>query len=104
MLFNEAVVAQVREKLWLAAIASVVLVIVRRVLFVGIRPLYKNYPPGPTALPIIGNLHQIPKKDIHLAYQNWAKEYGPIFSCKSPLALLSEHYFSSREIVFVALR
>ncbi|OAL30296.1 hypothetical protein AYO20_08774 [Fonsecaea nubica] len=39
-------------------------------------------PPGPPTLPIIGNLHQMPKKDTHLQYQKWAQEYGPIFSLK----------------------
>ena len=29
---------------------------------------------GPPTLPIIGNLHQMPKKDIHLAYQRWSKQ------------------------------
>ena len=80
MLFNEKAVAQTREKIWLAVVASLLLLILRRLLFTGTRPWNKNYPPGPLALPIIGNLHQFPKKDIHLAYQKWAKQYGPIFS------------------------
>ena len=80
MLFNEKAVAQTREKIWLAVVASLLLLILRRLVFIGTRPWNKNYPPGPLALPIIGNLHQLPKKDIHLAYQKWAKQYGPIFS------------------------
>jgi cytochrome P450 len=82
MLFKEAAVTQTREKIWWAALASLLLVILRRLLFVGTRPWNKEYPPGPMALPFIGNLHQFPKKDLHLAYQKWAKEYGPIFSLK----------------------
>jgi len=45
---------------------------------VGQRP--KGYPPGPPTLPIIGNLHQIPKKNAHIQFKKWAEEYGPIYS------------------------
>lgn len=82
MLFNESAVTQTREKIWYAVLASLLLVILRRLLFIGTRPWNKEYPPGPQALPFIGNLHQLPGKDMHLAYQKWAKEYGPIFSLK----------------------
>ncbi|KAI0868103.1 cytochrome P450 [Hypoxylon argillaceum] len=44
----------------------------------GHRP--KGYPPGPPTLPIIGNIHQIPKTKIHVQFEKWAKEYGPVFS------------------------
>lgn len=82
MLFSDTAITQTREKIWLAVLASLLLVILRRLLFIGTRPWNKEYPPGPMALPFIGNLHQFPKKDLHLAYQKWAKEYGPIFSLK----------------------
>lgn len=45
---------------------------------IGRRP--NNYPPGPPTLPLIGNLHQMPKKNAHLQFQKWAEEYGPIYS------------------------
>ncbi|OTB01703.1 hypothetical protein M426DRAFT_323208 [Hypoxylon sp. CI-4A] len=35
-------------------------------------------PPGPSPLPIIGNLHQAPKSESWLKYYDWAREYGPI--------------------------
>ncbi|RDA93281.1 hypothetical protein CP533_2066 [Ophiocordyceps camponoti-saundersi (nom. inval.)] len=40
----------------------------------------KNYPPGPPTLPLIGNLHQMPKGNGHLQFQKWAREYGPVYS------------------------
>ncbi|KAF2202007.1 cytochrome P450 [Delitschia confertaspora ATCC 74209] len=45
---------------------------------VGRRP--KGYPPGPPTLPLIGNLHQMPKKRAHVQFSKWAEEYGPIYS------------------------
>jgi hypothetical protein len=45
---------------------------------VGRRP--KDFPPGPPTLPIIGNLHQMPKSRPHLQFKKWADEYGPIYS------------------------
>ncbi len=36
--------------------------------------------PGPTPLPILGNLPQlITKSAINKTYLDWAKKYGPIF-------------------------
>ncbi|KAI0594640.1 cytochrome P450 [Biscogniauxia sp. FL1348] len=45
---------------------------------IGFRP--KGYPPGPPTLPLIGNLHLMPKEKTYLQLQKWAKEYGPIYS------------------------
>ncbi|EPS25872.1 hypothetical protein PDE_00808 [Penicillium oxalicum 114-2] len=42
----------------------------------------KPLPPGPKALPIIGNLHQMPLKDPWLKYREWHQTYGPIISLK----------------------
>ena len=39
-------------------------------------------PPGPPRLPLIGNLHQIPKTSAHHQFTEWAKIYGGIFSLK----------------------
>ncbi|KAG9698594.1 putative cytochrome P450, partial [Aureobasidium melanogenum] len=44
----------------------------------GRRP--QEYPPGPPTLPLIGNLHLMPKKNGHLQFQKWAQEYGPVYS------------------------
>ncbi|XP_041516947.1 cytochrome P450 2C26-like isoform X2 [Microtus oregoni] len=37
-------------------------------------------PPGPTPLPIIGNIHQIDAKKRHQAFTNFSKIYGPVFT------------------------
>ncbi|XP_052028284.1 cytochrome P450 2C50-like isoform X4 [Apodemus sylvaticus] len=37
-------------------------------------------PPGPTPLPIIGNLLQIDVKDIHKSLTNLSKVYGPVYT------------------------
>lgn len=35
--------------------------------------------PGPSPLPIIGNLHQAPSSYPERVYHEWSKKYGPIF-------------------------
>lgn len=69
------------------------------VLFVGRRE--KSLPPGPPTIPVLGNVHQIPKKGAHFQFtvyssqnlptqkcsltvvsQAWAKKYGGIYSLK----------------------
>ncbi|XP_077345179.1 cytochrome P450 2K1-like isoform X2 [Lithobates pipiens] len=40
----------------------------------------KNFPPGPWALPLIGNLHIMDLKKPHFTYLELAKKYGPVFS------------------------
>ena len=39
-----------------------------------------NLPPGPKPLPLIGNMHQVPKTHPWLKYTEWAKQYGMIES------------------------
>ena len=42
----------------------------------------KGLPPGPPALPLIGNLHQAPTEYPWKVFQQWTKQYGPIFRLK----------------------
>jgi cytochrome P450 len=35
--------------------------------------------PGPKRLPVLGNLHQVRPKTMHLTAERWADEYGPIY-------------------------
>ncbi|KAI3573496.1 cytochrome P450 [Fusarium oxysporum f. sp. albedinis] len=71
-------------------IAVVLLYGVWRLLRIGHRPA--NYPPGPPTWPILGNLWQLPKGDIHIQYHKWAQKYGPIYSImrgSQPVIVLS---------------
>lgn len=45
---------------------------------VGRRP--KNMPPGPPTLPVVGNLHLLPSKNVHVKFKEWADKYGEIYS------------------------
>ncbi|XP_056419963.1 cytochrome P450 2K6-like isoform X2 [Hyla sarda] len=42
--------------------------------------MYKNFPPGPKPLPIIGNMHILNLKRPHKTFLELSKEYGPVFS------------------------
>ncbi|XP_028777204.1 cytochrome P450 81E8-like [Neltuma alba] len=52
---------------------------------------FKNIPPGPPSLPIIGNLHQL-KKPLHHAFHRISQRYGQIISL----------WFGSRLVVVVS--
>ncbi|KAK4149476.1 O-methylsterigmatocystin oxidoreductase [Chaetomidium leptoderma] len=62
----------------LAFLVATIAIVVFRLRKVGQRPT--GCPPGPPTLPIIGNLHQIPKTNAHVQFKKWADEYGPIYS------------------------
>ncbi len=57
---------------------TLLFVLIRRISNIGQRP--KGYPPGPPTLPLIGNLHQMPNEKAHLQFQEWAEQYGSIYS------------------------
>ncbi|KAE8448861.1 hypothetical protein EG329_008863 [Mollisiaceae sp. DMI_Dod_QoI] len=42
----------------------------------------RNMPNGPPTLPLIGNLHQMPLKNAHLKFTEWAKIYGGMYTLK----------------------
>ncbi|KAK8134717.1 hypothetical protein PG984_006729 [Apiospora sp. TS-2023a] len=63
---------------YVAFATTVLLVAIYRLGQIGRRPA--GYPPGPPTLPLIGNLHLIPKEKSHLQFQRWAAEYGPVYS------------------------
>uniref|UniRef100_A0A1J3GJ33 Cytochrome P450 83A1 n=3 Tax=Noccaea caerulescens TaxID=107243 RepID=A0A1J3GJ33_NOCCA len=65
-------------------IIGVVALAVVLLFFLYQKPRTKRYklPPGPTALPVIGNLHQLPKHNPQRFFYEWAKKYGPILSYK----------------------
>lgn len=61
-----------------AVITALVLYLFQKLFKIGRRP--SDYPPGPPTLPLIGNLHQIPRQNRHLQFEKWARQYGPIYS------------------------
>jgi hypothetical protein len=61
-----------------AVLFAIAALLVFRLRKIGHRPA--DYPPGPPTLPLIGNLHLMPKEKAHLQFQKWAEEYGPVYS------------------------
>uniref|UniRef100_A0A8C5FVR7 Uncharacterized protein n=1 Tax=Gadus morhua TaxID=8049 RepID=A0A8C5FVR7_GADMO len=41
-----------------------------------------DFPPGPWAIPFIGDVHRIKSSQIHLQFDKFAEKYGPIFSLR----------------------
>lgn len=52
--------------------------LIRRVRQLGRPP--KGLPPGPSGLPIIGNLHQLSLEAGHKQMKKWAEEYGSMYT------------------------
>uniref|UniRef100_I3J329 Uncharacterized protein n=1 Tax=Oreochromis niloticus TaxID=8128 RepID=I3J329_ORENI len=42
----------------------------------------KNFPPGPWALPFLGDIHRIRSNRIHLQFREFAEKYGDIFTIR----------------------
>jgi hypothetical protein len=61
-----------------AGLFALTFILIYRLSRIGRRPA--NFPPGPPTLPLIGNLHLMPKEKAHLQFQIWAEEYGPVYS------------------------
>lgn len=51
-----------------------------RLLQVGRRD--KRYPPGPPTIPILGNLHLVPKSGLGKKLKEWGEAYGGVYSLK----------------------
>ncbi|OSS45047.1 hypothetical protein B5807_09229 [Epicoccum nigrum] len=61
-----------------AVLIALLALVLHQLSKIGRRPA--DYPPGPPTLPLIGNLHLMPKEKGHLQFQKWAEEYGPVYS------------------------
>lgn len=57
-----------------------VLFLVYKVLNIGKRS--NLLPVGPPTIPVLGNLHLLPKTRIHLQLTKWAQQYGGMYSLK----------------------
>ncbi|KAK8028131.1 cytochrome P450 [Apiospora marii] len=64
--------------LWFLSVLVALGYVLTKLLRIGRRP--PGYPPGPPTVPLLGNLHLMPKENPHLQMKKWAEEYGPIFS------------------------
>ncbi|XP_058778023.1 cytochrome P450 81E8-like [Vicia villosa] len=76
---------------FLTLISLFFLIITFKLLFHTTATKFKNLPPGPPFLPIIGNLHQL-KQPLHHTFQTLSQKHGQIFSL----------WFGSRLVVVVS--
>ncbi|KAJ1414506.1 Cytochrome P450 [Sesbania bispinosa] len=71
------------------------------------RKRFRNLPPGPPSLPLIGNIHQL-KPPIYHIFHSLSQKYGPIFSIRlgsqSVVVVsstsLAEECFTKNDIIF----
>jgi cytochrome P450 len=50
--------------------------------------------PGPPALPLLGNLHQLHRTRLHQDMEHWARVYGPLFRValgRTPMLVVADH-------------
>lgn len=59
-----------------------------------------RYPPGPPALPIIGNVHQLPAENQEHTFQEWGRKYGQLGNVG--LTIVAEHGSVCRRYSFRA--
>ncbi|KAJ3908145.1 cytochrome P450 [Lentinula edodes] len=64
--------------MWNTVVLSIGIILVILRVFKILR-LRSQLPPGPSGLPILGNLFQIPTSRPWLTFDKWTKQYGPIF-------------------------
>ncbi|KAL1721921.1 cytochrome P450 [Schizophyllum commune] len=62
------------------ALATLVSVVLYRALRTGSRE--RGLPPGPPTSPVLGNILQVPTKDVFQRFTEWAREFGEIYSIK----------------------
>ncbi|KAI5889194.1 cytochrome P450 [Schizophyllum commune H4-8] len=62
------------------ALATFVSVVLYKALRAGSRE--RGLPPGPPTSPVLGNILQVPTKDVFQRFTEWAREFGEIFSLK----------------------
>jgi len=78
---------------WLAVVAAILLILIRSSWKRSNET--KTLPPGPKGLPLIGNLHHLPKHRQFEELYRWSKKYGPIMyldMAGQPLIVLSSHH------------
>uniref|UniRef100_A0A914XH44 Cytochrome P450 n=1 Tax=Plectus sambesii TaxID=2011161 RepID=A0A914XH44_9BILA len=66
--------------------------------FVGKR---KKYPPGPSPLPLLGNLLQMDQTYPEKAFVEWGKKYGPIFTVwiPTPIVIINEYELMKETVI-----
>jgi isoflavone 2'-hydroxylase len=77
--------------LYLPLISLLFLIITLKLFFIYTTRTFKNLPPGPQCLPIIGNLHLL-KQPLHRTFHTLSQKHGKLFSL----------WFGSRLVVVVS--
>ncbi|KAH9886422.1 putative cytochrome P450 [Xylariomycetidae sp. FL2044] len=79
---------------YITIVLSIGALLVGRLIFLSLRRSALSLPPGPKPLPLIGNLHQLPKSLPWLELYHMSKQHGPIMHLNmagQPLIVLSSN-------------
>ncbi|XP_040203586.1 cytochrome P450 2C5-like [Rana temporaria] len=63
-------------------VLSIILCVFLVIVLYGWKSGTPNFPPGPTPLPIIGNMHILNMKKPYKSFHELSKKYGPVYSIK----------------------
>ncbi|KAM5165068.1 cytochrome P450 2C5-like [Mantella aurantiaca] len=61
-------------------VLSIILCVFLAIVLYGWRRRTSNFPPGPTPLPLIGNMHLLNLKKPYKTFHELSKKYGPVYS------------------------
>ena len=85
MPFAATVSSCIQQPKWVAVLATVLVLLVRK--------SWHRFPPGPKRIPLLGNVFNFPQNRWYEAFSHWKAEYGEFKRLSPPATTDCEHLF-----------